>query len=98
MLFIVRFEDDPTKLLVRQTLLTAHINYLDSVKSIVLLAGSLRDDLLGFPVGGLWIVEACNKAAVMEIIQSDPFWKGGLRKSWVIQHWSRAFEDRQVLI
>ncbi len=96
MLFAIRFVDKPNSLALRQTLMAAHIAWLDQVREFVLVGGSLRHSPEQAPVGGLWIVELESKAAVEALMKQDPFFTGGLRESWEILHWSKAFEDRKV--
>ena len=96
MLFIVRFEDDLNQLETREKYLDAHIQWLDENKEQVLVGGSLRKALNTQPVGGLWIVNAESIAAVELLMETDPFWVNGLRRSREILHWSKAFENRFV--
>ena len=70
MLFIVQFEDRPNMLELRQKLLPSHVEFLDSQKDRVLVPGSLREVPGDRPVGGLWIVEAEDDAAVKEIFKN----------------------------
>ena len=98
MLFIVQFEDKPGTGELREQLLEAHFAFLDSMRERVLVAGSLRAEADDKPVGGLWIVEADDAAAVRDVFKDDPFWTNGLRASARINRWHKAFQDRQVLI
>ena len=38
----------------------------------------------------MWLVEAPSKAAVEEMLASDPFWVNGLRASVEILEWRKA--------
>src|SRR5262245_51738171 len=96
MLFILLFEDDPTKLAVRQAEMTAHRAFLDRNRERILVAGSLRDQPDANPSGGLWIVDAADRAACDAIYKEDPFWTKGLRHSVTIKLWSKAFPDRKT--
>lgn len=98
MLFAVIFKDHPDRATLRQALLPSHIKWLDTNKDLVLVGGSLREQLDQNPIGGLWLVEAKSKAEVQLLIASDPFLREGLRKSCDIFHWSKAFQDRKVLV
>ena len=82
----------------RQKLLPSHVEFLDSRKDCVLVPGSLREVPGDRPVGGLWIVEAENDEAVKEIFKDDPFWVNGLRASYRINRWAKAFPDRRVTL
>ncbi|HKI01213.1 MAG TPA: YciI family protein [Thermoanaerobaculia bacterium] len=96
MYFVVRFKDKPESLAIRQKFLSDHLLWLDQHQAAVLVAGSLRAGSDAAPEGALWIVEAESKAAVEELFQTDPFWAQGLRESYEIFLWSKAFPERKV--
>jgi len=98
MLYVIMFEDDPTKLAVREAQMQAHIEWLDRNKDRVLVAGSLREAAGATPSGGLWIVDVVDRAAADTIYRDDPFWTEGLRKSVTVKYWSKAFPDRKIKI
>lgn len=89
-LFAVRFHDRPGSGELRRELLQAHLAWVAAHPDALRVAGSLRDEPGGTPVGGLWVVRAANKAAVEALIATDPFTTGGLRAGWEIHHWSKA--------
>jgi len=97
MLFVVRFDDHPDRLQARLDTLDAHLHWLEEQRDEVLVGGSLREAPELAPIGGLWIVEAPSKDAVLDLIAEDPFSKIGLRKHVEVLHWSKAF-DRKVLV
>lgn len=96
MLFTIRFTDNPERLSIREQYLPAHLEWLDSNCTTVLVAGSLRQAEDGVSVGALWIVEALNKDAAERVFETDPFWVQGLRQGYEILHWSKAFPARKV--
>jgi uncharacterized protein len=98
MLFIAFFEDKPEGGAIRREQMGAHLAYLDSNAAIIRVAGSLRVTPEASPIGGCWIIEAPDKAAVEELCYADPFWRAGLRSKLTILYWSKAFEDRQASI
>ena len=97
MLYAVRFIDRPELLEVRQAHLQAHIRWLGEHRDSILIAGSLRVEACDHPVGGLWLVESPSKAAIEELLRTDPFWVHGLRATHEIHRWSKAFAE-QVLV
>jgi uncharacterized protein YciI len=97
-LYVVRFADRPGQLATRKQFLAAHIEWLDKHKDTILVAGSLRPEPGQDSVGGLWVVEAQDKQAIEALFSSDPFWVQGLRQSYEILHWSKAFPDRKVSV
>lgn len=97
MLFAVLFTDNPEHGALRSEHLQAHLEWVATHQDAVLLAGSLRSEPGSVPKGGLWIVEAPSKSAVMELMTSDPFYICGLRQDVEVLHWSKALE-RKVLV
>ncbi len=89
-LFAIRFHDKPGAGELRRQLLQAHLEWAAAHQDVVRVAGSLRDEPGGTPVGGLWVVRAASKAAVEALIVTDPFITGGLRAGWDIHYWSKA--------
>ena len=50
------------------------------------------------PAGGLWVVEADNAADVKALVETDPFWPTGLRKSVSILEWTQVYVNGQKMI
>ena len=98
MLFIARFTDKPNIGELREKLLQSHFAWLDKHKDKVLLAGSVRADVDGPSLGGLWIIEASSKAEAEQVYQTDPFFANGLRAKVELYAYKKAFEDRKVSI
>ena len=98
MLFAVIFKDKPEKGDVRAQHLSEHIQWLETNKNIILIGGSLRQELGQVPKGGLWIADAQSKSQLEDLLKTDPFYAAGLRQSYEILHWSKANEDRKVLL
>ncbi|MEJ8840455.1 YciI family protein [Ramlibacter sp. AN1133] len=97
MLFAVIFTDKLGHGQLRAQYLEAHVRWVAQHQDSVLVAGSLRAHPEDVPKGGLWIVEAPSKAAVQELMTSDPFYTCGLRRNVEVLHWSKALE-RKVLV
>ena len=93
MLFVVILTDRPGTAAIRQQWLAAHLEWLKQ-QTAVRQAGSLRESPDANPVGGCWIVEALDSAAVSALIESDPFWVNGLRDTVRILQWSVVFPER----
>jgi uncharacterized protein len=97
MLFAVIFTDKPDHGALRAEHLKAHIEWVAEHKDTLLVAGSLRQEPSATPEGGLWVVEAPSKQAVLELMKSDPFYTSGLREGVEVLYWSKALE-RKVLV
>lgn len=97
MLFAVIFTDKPGQGQLRARHLQAHIAWVADHQAEVLVAGSLRVEPEETPKGGLWIVEAPSKPAVLELMKTDPFHTCGLRQGVEVLHWSKALEGKVLV-
>ena len=60
--------------------------------------GRSKDALTQDPAGGLWIIEADDAGQVQALVEADPFWPTGLRKSIQILEWTRVYADGRKMI
>lgn len=98
MKFVVLFEDNPgTGIDVRAKHMPEHLAFLQRRSACVEAAGPLKDQE-GSSAGGLWIVDASTETEVRELIEEDPFWPTGLRRSVRILSWTQVFAGGQPLI
>ena len=97
MRYIVLLEDDPDRSDVRPRLMPQHLDFLKKHAGEILEAGPLSE-AEGKPAGGLWVVEAESAERVNELVESDPFWPAGLRKSFRTLAWRRVFAAGNSLI
>lgn len=98
MLFVARFTDKPGIAERRSELLQDHFDWLAANVDKVLLAGSLREDVGGDSLGGLWFIEADSKAGAQEVYQTDPFFANGLRAKVEVFHFVKALADKTAVI
>ncbi len=96
-LFAVLSTDKPDHGALRAANLQAHVAWVAANQEVVLVAGSLRVEPGAVPKGGLWVVDAPSKEAVMALIAADPFHKCGLRQDVEVLHWSKALEKKVLL-
>ena len=96
MIFAVLFEDNETHADQRPKHMAAHLAFLEENRAAIHAAGPLFEDTSG--AGGLWLVKARDRAAVQELVETDPFWPTGLRKSVRVLEWRRVFADGRRLI
>ena|SRR3712207_2410179 len=97
MRFAVLFEDDPAKADVRPRLMPEHLAFLARNAARILEAGPLVE-ADGAPAGGLWIVEAADAEEARALVEQDPFWPTGLRRSVRVLAWRRVFADGRSLL
>lgn len=93
MIYAVLFEDDASRGDQRQKHMAAHLAFLERNVSKVRAAGPLKDAASATPAGGLWLVEAGNAQEVRALVEADPFWPTGLRKSVRILEWTQVFAE-----
>lgn len=98
MLFTVLFEDNPDlEVDPRAQLMPAHLDFLERQAARIRAAGPLSSEG-GAAAGGLWLVEAADAAEVRALVEDDPFWPSGLRKSVRILAWKQVFAEGRRLI
>ena len=93
MMYAVFFGDDDSRAEMRAKHMPDHLAFLERNAAGIHAAGPLRDTESDAPAGGLWIVEADSAQAVHTLVEADPFWPTGLRKSVRILEWTRVFAD-----
>ena len=95
MMFAVVFQDEEKHADQRPKKMAAHLAFLERHAHAIKAAGPLKDTADGKAAGGLWCVEAPDKEAVRPLVEADPFWPTGLRKSVRILEWTQVFADGQ---
>ena len=95
MLYAVLFEDNDEKAEMRAKHMAEHLAFLERNSGQIRAAGPLTDTLDTAPAGGLWLVEAPDVKDVRNLIEADPFWPTGLRKSVRVLAWTQVFAEGQ---
>jgi uncharacterized protein YciI len=80
-MYVVQFEDDPSRQTVRDEHQQSHEHYLQQCGENVVNAGVLRRESSNTAVGGLWIVRANSELEVRAMIEADPFFIYELRRT-----------------
>ncbi len=93
MIYAVIFEDDASRADARAQYMPEHLSFLQRNAACIQAAGPLKDTANSAPAGGLWIVQADSPQAVQSLVEADPFWPSGLRKSVRILEWTQVFAD-----
>lgn len=91
MFYAVLFEDDESRTDMRPKHMPDHLAFLERNARSIHAAGPLKETERDAPAGGLWIVEAEDPQVVRSLIEADPFWSTGLRKSVRVLEWTRVF-------
>lgn len=96
-LFAVLFEDDPQNAAaIRREYLPRHFAFLEANAASIRTAGPLSRENDAF-AGGLWLVEAQTSDDVDRLVEEDPFWAAGLRKSVRVFRWNQVFAEGALL-
>ena len=77
--WIVIFQDSPEMLARREQHFSAHVAYLTSRPEIFVDGASLSKNENSPPSGGIWIVQARNRADIVHLIEADPMFHPELR-------------------
>jgi len=98
MKFVVLFEDNPgVGSDIRNQNMPQHLQFLSDYSERINAAGPLSN-ADGTGAGGIWIVDAASESDVTDLIEKDPFWPTGLRKSVRILSWTQVFANGKALI
>ena len=98
MMYAVLFEDHAGRADMRAKHMPDHLAFLERNAASIQAAGPLEDAASETPAGGLWIVKADGAAAVRALIEADPFWPTGLRKSVRVLEWTQVFAAGKRLV
>ena len=98
MKYVVLFEDNDEFGHMRAKHMQAHLQFLSDNSDRIDAAGPLRDAATAAPAGGIWIVDANVAADVQALVETDPFYPTGLRKSIRILEWTQVFVDGRQMI
>ena len=91
MIYVVLFEDDDSHADMRPKYMPQHLAFLEQNASNIQIAGPLKQPDSGAGAGGLWLVEADSADTVQSLVETDPFWSTGLRKSVRVLEWKQVF-------
>lgn len=92
-MYAVLLEDDENHADMRPRHMAAHLAFLEANREAIIAAGPLLDTTTSAPAGGLWLVKADTAADVLVLLQTDPFWPTGLRRSYRILAWKQVFAN-----
>lgn len=98
MIYALIFEDDEKHASKRPQYMADHLQFLMDNQDSIKAAGPIKDAATSTPAGGMWLVEADSLGQVQELIEADPFWAIGLRKTTRLLEWSQVFADGKRLI
>lgn len=92
--YLILFEDMPNHDHLRKQHMADHLAFLSMHAKAIQAAGPLFDGDTG--AGGAWIAHVNAPEEALTLVEADPFWPTGLRKSVRILRWQHVFADGQV--
>ena len=98
MKYAVLFEDNDDFAHMRPKFMGDHLQFLADNSKRIEIAGPMKDGVSGEPAGGLWLVDADSAEQVQALVESDPFWPTGLRKSIRILEWTQVYVHGKKMI
>lgn len=98
MKYVVLFEDNDELAHKRPEFMEDHLQFLADNGDSIEAAGPMKYGETAEPAGGLWVVEADNAADVKALVETDPFWPTGLRKTVSILEWTQVYANGQIMI
>lgn len=78
MLYMVYLEDVADNMSIRKPLLDAHMAHMATHAQAIKLGGPIIRDDGSAPAGGVLVIEAGSRQAVLDIISNDPYFRAGL--------------------
>lgn len=98
MKYAVLFEDNDEFAHMRPKFMADHLQFLADNSDRIEIAGPMKEALSQQPAGGLWVVDAESPERVQVLVETDPFWPTGLRKSIRILEWTQVYAYGKKMI
>ncbi len=98
MKYAILFEDDDAFAHMRPKFMAEHLQFLADNSDRIEIAGPMKDAVSAEPAGGLWLVDADSAEQAQALIESDPFWPTGLRKTIRILEWTQVYAHGKKMI
>jgi uncharacterized protein YciI len=90
MRWVAIFEDNEGFDSVRKEHSSAHFDYLAANRDKIVIAGGLRPAPDEWYCGGLWVMKVDSGNEAVSLIEGDPYFRLGLRKSYRLLVWGKA--------
>ena len=97
MRFVAIFEEGPEMVPVRQVHEPAHLQFLETHRAEIPMAGGLRNEHGGPYVGGLWVFEVASRERAIALIELDPYFQANPRQYRLLA-WGKALPQFDVMM
>jgi uncharacterized protein YciI len=98
MKYAVLFEDNDEFAHMRPKFMADHLQFLADNSDRIEIAGPMKEAQSQQSAGGLWVVDAESPEQVQALVETDPFWPTGLRKSIRILEWTYVYAYGKKMI
>jgi uncharacterized protein YciI len=98
MKYAVLFEDNDEFAHMRPKFMANHLQFLADNSDRIEIAGPMKEAQSQQPAGGLWMIDAESPEQVQALVETDPFWPTGLRKSIRILEWTHVYAYGKKMI
>jgi uncharacterized protein YciI len=98
MKYAVLFEDNDEFAHMRPKFMADHLQFLADNSDRIEIAGPMKEAQSQQPAGGLWMIDAESPEQVQALVETDPFWPTGLRKSIRILEWTHVYAYGKKMI
>ncbi len=88
--WIALFDDNPDAAWVRRNHAQAHVDYLAAHAGRIVIGGGLRPEPDAWWEGGLWVMKVETREEAVRLVEADPYFTLGLRKSYRLAVWGKA--------
>lgn len=96
--FLIETRDKPAHQHVRQASRSAHLEFLERNKNLLLACGAKLNDDGSDAGGGIYIIDVDSREAAQQFIAEDPFTEAGLFAEVRITHWRKAYLNSQCCL
>ncbi len=90
MRWVAIFDDNEGLDSIRKEHGAAHFDYLALNRDQIVIAGGLRPAPGEWYCGGLWVMEVDARSDAVRLVEGDPYFRLGLRKSYRLPVWGKA--------
>jgi uncharacterized protein len=90
MRWVAIFDDKDGHESIRKEHSAAHFDYLARHRDKIVIAGGLRPAPGEWYCGGLWVMEVASRDEAVRLVEADPYFRLGLRRSYLLFVWGKA--------
>jgi uncharacterized protein YciI len=90
MRWVAIFDDNEGLESIRKEHSASHFDYLAANREKIVIAGGLRPAPGEWYCGGLWVMDVEGRSEAVRLVEGDPYYRLGLRRSYRLLVWGKA--------